>query len=401
MGIEITLTTDQNAFAASTLPKLNYSNKPIADELFFYAAPLLFERGIKPQTFKIERYRDTVIFYIAKNSSDLPFDLFAATFYLITRYEEYLPHKTDQHGRYPAEESLAYHEQFLHQPVIDIWAHWLWAILLRYYPQLPVTKRGYRFIPTYDIDLAYAYANKGLLRSIGGYLQDARLLNYQAILERTKVLLRLKTDPFDTFNWQFELQKKYRFKPVYFILLCEYAQFDKNISFENLQFQELICRIADFSEVGIHPSYNSNKDVRILQAETTNLEFVLRKEIKRSRQHYIKLHLPNTYQNLIELAINKDYTMGYPQKPGFRASTCSSFFFYDLTLEMETKLKIFPFTVMDVTLQQYQQLKPDQAFAAVLPLIEQVKAVNGIFSTIWHNHTLSNRNEWQGWRDVY
>ena len=37
------------------------------------------------------------------------------------------------------------------------------------------------------------------------------------------------------------------------------------------------------------------------------------------------------------------------------------FKFYDLKDESETELDIFPFAVMDVTLQQYLSLSPDEA----------------------------------------
>ena len=56
---------------------------------------------------------------------------------------------------------------------------------------------------------------------------------------------------------------------------------------------------------------------------------------------------------------------------------------------------------MDVTLQQYLKLSPEDAIAAVKPLIESIKMFGGIFTTLWHNSSLSETGDWQGWRVVY
>lgn len=93
--------------------------------------------------------------------------------------------------------------------------------------------------------------------------------------------------------------------------------------------------------------------------------------------------------------------MGYASLPGFRAGTCTPFPFYDLTSEKETSLRIFPFQVMDGTLNQYMKLSPDEALEECKKLIDEVKKVNGTFISLWHNESLSEMREWKQWRNVY
>ena len=93
--------------------------------------------------------------------------------------------------------------------------------------------------------------------------------------------------------------------------------------------------------------------------------------------------------------------MGYPSQLGFRAGTASSFWFYDLSLETTTKLRIFPFVLMDVTLKDYLQLSPQAAMQQIAQLIDEVKLVKGVFCPIWHNHSLSETAGWEGWLQVY
>jgi hypothetical protein len=131
------------------------------------------------------------------------------------------------------------------------------------------------------------------------------------------------------------------------------------------------------------------------------LSKVLNRQITKSRQHFLKLDLPHTYRNLIDLDITDDYTMGYASEIGFRASICSSFYFYDLELDIETNLKIHPFAFMEGTLRDYLNIHADKALNHIKPLIDEVKAVNGTFICLWHNESLSNQYRWVGWQEVY
>ena len=401
LGIDWNFTLDKQEFINFEGVKLNYSSRQFEKELFFYATPLLFERGIKPQKIKMSTFEDVPIFFISNNNSDLPFDPFAASFYLISRYEEYLPCVKDQHNRYPASNSLAYQEGFLQQPVVDKWVLKLQQALKKRYPDMVFRRKDYCYIPSYDIDIAYSYRNKGVVRNLGGYASAVRYGNFKEISRRNRVLFHGEKDPYDTYEWQLQLHKKYDLRPIYFFLVGEYGVYDKNIPLLNLQYQELIQSIGDHFEVGIHPSYQSNEKKKVLAQEIENLSAVLKKRIDQSRQHYLKLYIPQTYQNLIELDVREDFSMGYPSQLGFRASTASSYYFYDLNLEIKTNLRIFPFMVMDVTMRDYMKLSPTQALAAAKKIIAEVKAVNGLFMTLWHNNSLSETHGWEGWLTVY
>ena len=111
-------------------------------------------------------------FFAAGERSDLPYDIFAASFYLLSRYEEYLPHVKDDYGRFMAKESLAYKNRFLNQPVIDIWAYKLQVVLKERFPDFKFSDRKYRLQPIIDVPMAYYFRKKGLLRTIGGTFKD-------------------------------------------------------------------------------------------------------------------------------------------------------------------------------------------------------------------------------------
>ena len=401
LQIDFKLSSDIEEFKNENTAKLSYTLNPINDELFFVSRSLLFETGITEQNISVFDFKENKAFFATGKASALPFDIFAASFYLVSLYEEYLPHIRDEHDRFEAKDSLAYNHGFLQKPLINIWCEWIKELLTEKYPEIVFPKKKFEFISTIDIDNAYAYREKGLARSIGGYLKSISLLNFPEIKERTRVLLGKAKDPYDTYDYQLEILKKYKFKCIYFFLLGDYGVNDKNLPIESKKFQSLIKTLGDYAEIGIHPSYGSNKNQDQLKREVNRLSKVLHRDVTKSRQHFLKLVLPGTYRNLISLDITDDYTMGFASQIGFRASICTAFNFYDLDNEVETKLKVHPFAFMEGTLKDYKKVPPEEALLKIIPLIDEVKAVNGVFMSLWHNDTINNLNLWKGWQEVY
>ena len=399
LQVNISFTSDSEEFKKYEGVKINYSASKLSSGIFFKATTLLFETKIQKQNIIISEYENKPCFYSVDKESILPFDPFAASFYLISRYEEYLPHKKDEHGRFLANESLAFQHDFLEVPLVNLWINQLATLISSHSAEFEFPQKEFQYISTLDIDNAYAYQHKGVIRTLGALGKS--LLKGTDFSSRLKVILGNKKDPYDTFQYQKEVHEKYNITPIYFFLLGDYGVNDKNISVKNNTFQRLIKSISENNKIGIHPSYASNSSTDKIAKEKNRLQKVSQKEIISSRQHYLKLNLPNTYQNLINNGIIEDHTMGYAEYPGFRASICSAFYFYDLEKEKETELKVFPFTVMEATFQYYKKYTPEIALKHILTLMQRVKDVDGTFISVWHNESLSDEGIWKGWKIVY
>lgn len=396
---EISFTDNIDVFEKSDEIKINYSTSKLNSGLFFQSSSILFETGIKEQNINVFQFEGHECFFDVAKDAEFPFDPFAASFYLISRYEEYLPHIKDDHERFLASESLAFQNNFLDKPLVNVWINEIAKRIEKKHDSFKFPKRNFKFISTIDIDNAYAYKYKGFIRIIGGLVKS--LFKEGNFTERLNVIFGKSTDPYDTFDYQLEIHKKHNISPIYFFLLGDYALNDKNTPTKNKTFQSLIKSISDYYEVGIHPSYASNKNVETLTKEIKRLQTITHRNTTKSRQHFLKLNLPSTYRNLIDNDILEDYTMGYAEKSGFRASICSPYYFYDLDTEVETKLQLFPFTVMEATYQYYENSTPEKTINRIIELMGKVKDVNGTFISVWHNESLSDIGIWKNWKIVY
>ena len=401
LQIPVVFTTKVDEFVAHNGPKITYTKNPLGSEFFIRSQGLLFEQGINDVEVIVSTWDEVPCFFYEGESSTIPFDIFSASFYLITRYEEYLPHVQDIHERFPADESLAFKNDFLEKPVIDIWAFKFLELLKEKFPNYEFKKREYNQISTIDVDVAFAYKHKGIVRSLGGYLKDVFQFNFSNLWNRLLTNLNFRADYYDTFSKILAYKKEKNVNTLFFFLLGDYTTYDKNISFSNNKFRSLIKSVADYTKIGLHPSYFSLKDEEKLKKEKMRLEGIINTPTKFSRQHYLRLIIPDTYQNLIDLDIKEDYSMGFAKRAGFRASTCTPFYFYDLDFEIQTPLKIVSFAFMDVTLKQHMSLSNEESLKKILELKNEVKKVNGTFVSLFHNETLSENLYWEGWTHIY
>lgn len=402
MGVECLVTTAFPEYQRFTGPKFAYTHAAPEEGLFLDAHPLLWEPGIGNQNMTMGLYEGIPVFFRSSHPrSILPFDILAAAFYLVSRYEEYLPHQKDLHGRYQFSESLAYRGNFLGMPVVNLWVKKMERLLIAAFPELKPDPPPYRFIPTIDVDHAWCYLGRPWWRNAGGIGRSLLKMDFGEIFRRIRVLSGAKTDPFDTFAFIEECHHDNPALPLFFILHADYGGNDNNVTVTAPAFKTLIRSLDKVSRVGIHPSLSSGRQKEVLHSEITALSEILDRKISISRQHFLRFCVPDTFRLLNMEGITDDFSMGYPDNPGFRAGIASPFPFFDLRESRSTGLMLHPVTFMDVTFRDKLRLTPRQALETMESFILTVKEVGGELVTIWHNESLSGHGRWAGWEQVY
>src|SRR5210317_1750538 len=84
LNIKVVFTTKVAEFVAHSGPKITYSKSPLGSEFFIRSHDLLFEQGINDIPINIFKWDDIPCFFPAGPNSSIPYDIFAAGFYLIS-----------------------------------------------------------------------------------------------------------------------------------------------------------------------------------------------------------------------------------------------------------------------------------------------------------------------------
>ena len=389
LGLNLNMTSDSSALSLSEQPVLNYSTAEASHLLSVTPYGLLSETGLRSQDITMGQYESLPVFF-STGGGDMPFDPFSMIFYLVSRYEEYLPFQADAHGRFPHTESLAYKEGFLDIAIVNRLALKLKDLLLQKFPELEFNCPGHRFIPTIDVDIAFAHLGKGFVRTYGSMAKLILKRDFKEISGRIKTMKGKAEDPYDNFDFLLSAFSRHALEPVFFILAGTPGPYDRNLSLRNKLFADLLKNLSERADIGVHPSYGAGNYPRKIEIEISRIADVTGREVSKSRQHFVRMKFPDTYDALIQNGIREDYSMGYASISGFRAGIASPFRFYNLREEKEASLMVYPFMFMDTTLDDYMKLEPEEYLNAVIPLIEEVKAVGGTLIAIWHNYALAD-----------
>ncbi len=326
-------------------------------------------------------------------------DILSRLFFVLSRMEEYQPKELDSMERFSAKSSWQFQNECLEQCVCDRWAHEFIDMIEKLTgSSLNRKKSATEIIPTFDIDNAFAFQFKEGKRRLLSNVKDIVTGDFNRFKERKNVLSGKEKDPYDSYSKIEKIAED--FSTRMFWLVGDYGNKDFNISIETEGIQQLIKRFQAKVQIGIHPSYLSNSHMDLLSKEISRLQQFTENKVEISRQHFLKLRFPSTYQNLLKNGIQEDYSMGFADAVGFRNGTAHPFPWFDLSKNAKTDLMIYPFACMDGTLHEYLHLTITAAKQKIDQLYQEVEQMGGQFSFIWHNETISDYGKWKGWSEV-
>ncbi len=327
----------------------------------------------------------------------LGLDIVASIFFMLTRWEEVVNDNLDNHGRYPAEESLAFKKNFLHIPVVNLYIELLWASLLKIGYDGNRKKQLFNIIPTHDIDFIRPQFNLRVLA-----VDFILTKSFKTIKKRIK-LWYLKKNIYDTFDWIMNISEKNNLISRFYFLSDGYVKNNVGFKFSDPLLLDIITRIYKRNHiVGLHPGYDTFNNPEEWKSQKVEFEKVIGKKVLEGRQHYLRFNNPVTWKIWEENGMKLDSTMGYASQPGFRCGTSLEFPVFDVLNKKQLNLIERPLVAMDTTFSSisYQNVSLDETFNTLSELKATCKKFNIPFTILFHN-TSFNSLLFKGWENMY
>lgn len=300
-------------------------------------------------------------------------DLIYNTFFFISRAEELLNDKRDEHGRFLASYSLLGEKNRLQIPLIDEYSRILLKTL-----DAPLPTAEFSAINlTHDVDtIAYYHHLRGALGGIKrGHWKDV----YASWKDIHK-------DPAFTFPWMMQQDAQVPNANIIFFLKdtrgkgIDYPQYKISlINHLSTVNQPLNTRKKQAVYFGLHSSALEAEAIAY-RGNISPIDYTLH------RSHYLSCSV-DRMQKLVDFGVTDDYTMAFPDQAGFRLQTTRPVRWINPKTMTLTPLTLHPLTIMDCTLSNanYMNLSEDEAFIFVTLLIERVRQHNGELNLLWHN----------------
>ena len=394
--INLDITNDVQIFVEYSGPKLSYSHKPLEDEFFIKSHSLLFEQGITPQKLILDFWDELPIFFVTNEGGSFPFDIFAASFFLLCRYEECMPFLKTNSGCFDPSQSISMKFDFLELPIIDLWVSKFQEQLASNFPEI-LEKEDYK--PSkkilLEVPIAFRYSNRSLLENLGDIFSALWKLNLNQLIIHILVLIKLRNDPFETYYQWKDWFNKSSIKPIVFFLFARSSSYQTTTSIFNLRFRKIIKKTGDFFSLGLLTSVKAQIDSKKqIIREKNDFQKLTNRTIFDVRLSNGIFNLRKDYEMLSENEFKNDYSMGYSDRIGFRAGTATPYYFYDVSREFQLSIKLTPIFATEQSLKQLNDSFPFEKLLRVyekLPLSSSVLTLvlsNGFLDPDLKNNTL-------------
>ncbi len=330
-------------------------------------------------------------------------DLFAGAFFMLTRWEESFGKYEDLHGRFPADKALIVKSGCILRPVVDEYVALLKKWLTSFGYPVPQRDSSFKVVPTCDVDIPYYSRSRPLWRLLLGRFMQHK--NFEHFKNDRKILHALQNgkekDPFDTFDYLMSLAEKHDLRFLFHMIGGGETKFEGYYRIDDPLIVDLMQSFKKRGhDIGLHPSYNAFNDLRKIEEERKKVATHSGSTVYKSRQHYLRFAVPDTWRKLSTAFIKEDSTFGYAAEPGFRCGTSRPFPVFDVHQRKQLPLMERPLLIMDVSLRFYKGFTIKESIAYCRKIIDQVKKHEGELVFLWHNSTLSDQDGWTGWNEV-
>ena len=335
-------------------------------------------------------------FEVASNAIICGIDIWASAFFLLTRWEEYVNPTRDEHGRFPASASTALKHNFLHLPVVNLYAELLNKMLrnIGYYQEddencndgNDILER--QLVLTHDIDILQSNPK---WKSIGGDILKRHDLKM--------ALHRLFTfrDPLDGYDYLMDKSEHIGTKSIFFFMAADHREGYSDNYLNTKKFTETIEKIKKRGHIiGFHAGHGTADNPERYAEELQLLRQHTGLDISYSRQHFLKFDMPHTFNILEANGITHDFSLGYSDSEGFRCSTGNSYQVFDFLARKTLNVREVPLIIMDSTLNHTKHLSASQAEELFENYIPNYTPV----SILFHNSSFDNYT-WKGWKKLY
>lgn len=342
-------------------------------------------------------------------------DIFAACFFMLTRWEEYVNKNRDNHDRFPATESLVYKQGFLSKPVVNEYLEKLKKMLLELDNSLKFKIHNSKLFISCDVDQPYDCTVENiqnLIRIGAGDILKRKNIKEFAKRVRRYIFNKFENYKYDenyTFPWYMDVCEKAGVKAAFYFIPTSKELQNGCYELKDKKIQNLLKYIDSRGhEIGVHGSYQTYQDKEKANLQKNMLVDTLNslgisQKIVGNRQHYLRWDSSVTSSVLEYAGFEYDTTGSYADMPGFRYGVCYEFSMFDILNRKKLSLKQRPLIVMECSVidDSYMGLGySEEALQVMKELKQKCFKYNGNFSILWHNSHFKTRKDKKVFEEV-
>jgi hypothetical protein len=326
-------------------------------------------------------------------------DLFASVFFMLSRWEEYLPLALDDKGRIKSTETTPVKLGFYKRAVVEEWKRFFEDIVMKIAPHFVWSKPTDTFtiIPTHDIDTIF-YSFHPLVMAADVLKAKVWWGPFRRIYHFFK-----RSNPFDTFDFLMDQSEKLGLKSVFYLMGDGRSPLDSRYDGRHCFVQKFVRKIKEREHlIGLHPGCETFNNEQEFRRQLHYVQEYCQIEINLSRHHRLKYILPDSLDIWERCGIAEDSSMGYVDVAGFRCGTGRRFKMFHVLKQQETSVFQRPLIFMDGHFHGYRNLHSlrEKAALEIVELENVCRKYNFPYTILFHNTSFDDIR-WPGWKNLY
>lgn len=172
--------------------------------------------------------------------------------------------------------------------------------------------------------------------------------------------------------------------------------FDPGYDVEHPYVRSKLRHLASLGcEIGLHQSFSSFDDASRMREQRNRLERISGTTVTSCRQHWLRFSWEKTWKAQSEAGLHLDSTLGFNDRPGFRAASALRWCPWSTMKRGQKSAEAIPLLFMDSHFYDYRPLEAAARREQMSYWLDEVRAVGGVASVLWHPHSLSSDYGWK------
>jgi Family of unknown function (DUF7033) len=339
----------------------------------------------------------------------IDFDIAAATFVLMSDFQDLVSLERDEFDRLRAMDSLQYRLGVLDFPVVNYYSLFLKEKMEEYF-KIALELKTYAgadcgIALTHDVDFISHISLKMIRREMFGIavLNRHHLGSAQRAEKLLFPLYALLGRDFPKIGLNFlrDVELKNGLRSTFFIKTGATAKQDIPYNYKSRSMREFLNSLArDGFEIGLHPSMKTYVDAAEFSREKNRLRDAIGKRVDSVRQHYLRFTAGRTVRIWEDAEMKYDTTLGFSREAGFRNSIAFPYPLYNFAEDRISRVIELPLIIMDGTFSENRTMGNEQALEKMKSLLGETRAAHGAASILFHN-SITDPIDFPGYTDIY
>lgn len=315
-------------------------------------------------------------------------DIFASTFFMLSRWEESLLGR-EERGDCDESQLFVIKHGIYNRPIVNEYVEFLRRLLPSAFPN---NNHRYEVVLSHDVDGFVTPTWGSIMKDM--IMQTIHGAPKNKILELTwKEEIKYKR-VFPTAYSQFEfytaLTEKYNLKEWFYFKVCGKGETEATYLFDDNCTTEVVRKLKEKNNpqiiLGFHPSQNMFNNEPQWNREVQRITNLLNEKPSIGRNHHL-LYNHKTFRLLEKISDTPLHISNcvFHNKQGFRSGTCFPYHLFDLYQRRTMNLIEHPCQIMDTVIRYHKKhLSEEERLNEVLSVMEEVKRYQGELVLTWH-----------------